>query len=131
MFLRALGVWILMAALAVAVASVREEILVPRVGEPAGHVVGTVAFLVPMILVIGLTLRWVVPGLEASNLILLGIFWTVATICLEFGFGHFVMGHPWSRMLHDYNLLAGRVWILVPITLLGAPTVLGRLLSAG
>jgi hypothetical protein len=28
----------------------------------------------------------------------------------EFLVGHYVMGHPWSRLLHDYNILAGRLW---------------------
>jgi hypothetical protein len=31
----------------------------------------------------------------------------VATVAFELTFGHYVMGHPWSRLLADYNLLAG------------------------
>ena len=31
----------------------------------------------------------------------------------ELGFGHWVAGHPWSRLLADYDLLAGRIWVLV------------------
>jgi hypothetical protein len=30
-------------------------------------------------------------------------------------------------LLHDYNLMAGSVWMLVLVTLLFAPMVLGRL----
>ena len=35
------------------------------------------------------------------------------TILFEFLFGHFIAGHPWSHLFHDYNLLAGRLWVLV------------------
>jgi hypothetical protein len=34
------------------------------------------------------------------------------TIAFEFGFGHYVAGHSWSRLLADYNLANGRVWSL-------------------
>jgi hypothetical protein len=35
------------------------------------------------------------------------------TLAFEFLFGHFVAGHSWARLLQDYNLLAGRVWVLL------------------
>lgn len=56
-----------------------------------------------------------------TNLLVIGILWLALTIAFEFGFGHYVMGNPWSRLLHDYNLLAGRLWILVLVTILVGP----------
>lgn len=47
-------------------------------------------------------------------------------IAVEFGFGQFVMGHSWSTLLHDYNVFAGRIWILVLLTTLLGPWLLGR-----
>lgn len=38
--------------------------------------------------------------------------WLTATVVFEFGFGHYVIGHSWDRLLRDYNLLEGRVWLL-------------------
>ena len=73
----------------------------------------------------------VVPELGVRTLWTLGVAWTVLTVAFEFLFGHFVMGHPWSRLLHDYNLLAGRVWLLVLLTTLLAPVLLGRLFPRG
>ena len=32
---------------------------------------------------------------------------------LEFIFGHVVMKNSWSNLLDDYNIFAGRVWIIV------------------
>jgi apolipoprotein N-acyltransferase len=37
----------------------------------------------------------------------------LATIAFEFGFGHFVAGHSWSKLLADYNVFNGRLWLLV------------------
>ena len=36
-----------------------------------------------------------------------------------------VAGHPWSRLLADHDLLAGRIWVLVLLTLLIGPAVAG------
>jgi len=61
------------------------------------------------------------PGLDRGRLIALGIGWAAATVLFEFGFGHWVAGHPWSRLVADYDLLAGRIWVLVLLTLLIGP----------
>ncbi|MEW6447103.1 MAG: hypothetical protein AB1426_03305, partial [Bacillota bacterium] len=57
----------------------------------------------------------------------IGLIWLVLTVAFEFGFGHFVMGHSWSRLLHDYNLLKGRLWVLVLLWVAIAPYVFYRL----
>ena len=131
MFLRALSVWLLLAAVAVTGGILRQQLLVPKVGDAAAHLMGTAAVVAVFVVVIGLLVRWTAPGLEIRNLWILGGFWTVLTVAFEFGFGHYVVGHPWSRLLHDYNLLAGRVWVFVLITLLLAPVILGRLRVRG
>lgn len=41
-----------------------------------------------------------------------GVTWALLTVAFEFGFGRFIMGHAWGRLLHDYDLSAGRVWVL-------------------
>jgi hypothetical protein len=127
MLIRAFSVWLLLAVVAVTSGVLRQQFLAPKVGDSAAHVMGTAVVVALFILVIGAQVRWIVPGLEIRRLWALGGFWTVLTIAFEFGFGHFVVGHPWSRLFHDYNLLAGRIWVLVLITLLLAPVILGGL----
>ena len=39
-----------------------------------------------------------------------GVVWLAMTIAFEFGFGRYVAGHSWQRLLADYDLFAGRVW---------------------
>lgn len=60
---------------------------------------------------------WFLTGayrLESSGLALgIGAMWLVLTILFEFVFGHFVIGHPWSKLFADYNIFKGRLWSLV------------------
>jgi len=48
------------------------------------------------------------------------------TVCFEFFFGHYVAGHPWSRLFHDYNILDGRIWGLLLVWITVAPYVFYR-----
>lgn len=128
---RALLVWLLFLVLAIAGAAFREGVLTPRIGQAAAHVVGTVVVVALFLVVIAFTVRWVVPSMEPARLVQLGVGWTVLTVIFEFGFGRFVMGHQWSRLLDDYNVFAGRVWVLVLLTLLIGPWLIGRLQSGG
>ncbi|MBW4584014.1 hypothetical protein G7B40_030160 [Aetokthonos hydrillicola Thurmond2011] len=51
----------------------------------------------------------------------IGLIWLGLTVAFEFIFGHYVMGNPWNKLLSDYNILKGRVWILIPIWIFIAP----------
>jgi len=112
--------WFLFAALAVGLGTLRVLLLQPVVGEPAAHVLGTLA---ACALFLALIFRFVarVGARPKTRLVALGLFWTLATVAFEFGFGHYVMGHSWQRLLADYNLLAGRLWVLVLLTLYFGP----------
>ena len=56
-----------------------------------------------------------------------GVVWLLMTVAFEFGFGHWVAGHTWNELLHDYNFAAGRLWVLVPLWIATAPWVFFRL----
>ncbi|PTD93872.1 hypothetical protein C9439_05700 [archaeon SCG-AAA382B04] len=68
-------------------------------------------------------------GYSKLDLVLIGTFWFILTIFFEFIFGHYVMGHLWNKLLADYNILKGRIWILVLLTTLVAPLITGTLLN--
>lgn len=65
----------------------------------------------------------------AKQLLLMGFFWLGLTVLFEFGFGHYVMGHPWERLLADYNILNGRLWSLVLLSILLGPLLWGAILK--
>ncbi len=45
--------------------------------------------------------------------LIIGLLWLVMTVLFEFGFGHYIMKHPWEKLFHDYRMDKGRLWILV------------------
>lgn len=66
---------------------------------------------------------------SAKHAIFIGLIWLCLTIVFEFGFGHYIMGNSWEKLLHDYNLVAGRVWGLFLVWLLIAPYLFYRFLN--
>lgn len=131
MILRALLVWLLLAVVAVSAGVAREALLTPRIGPQAAHVAGTWVVVAAFFMAIGLSIRWIVPDLATWRLWLVGGVWLFLTVAFEFGFGHYVAGHSWSRLFRDYDVLAGRIWVLVLLTVLFAPVWLGRLRAGG
>lgn len=106
--------WIGMVALAIINGAVREKIYGPLMRELAAHQLSTVIGIV--LFGLYMFILSVACRIESSNqAFLIGSIWVVMTVVFEFIFGHYIMKHPWSKLLHDYNLLEGRVWLLVLI----------------
>ena len=56
--------------------------------------------------------------------------WLLLTVAFEFFMGLVLAHRPLAQILQDYNLLAGRVWVLFLIWLTLAPWLLFRLRQA-
>lgn len=63
------------------------------------------------------------PIRSGREALLIGLIWLVLTVTFEFVFGHYAMKHPWSKLLADYNVLRGRLWVLVLVWVTIAPLV--------
>lgn len=100
--------------------TIRELAYKPYVGDLAAHQIST-ATLIALIAVylwfIGR--KWKID--TRRNAWIIGITWLAMTMAFEFGVGHFVFNNPWEKLLHDYNILEGRVWILILISTLVGP----------
>jgi hypothetical protein len=94
--------------------------------ELHAHQLSAVSFIVLFGIYVWFVLRWLKLS-STQEAFRLGLTWLVLTVVFEFLFGHFVMGHPWSSLFHDYNLLAGRVWVLVLIWIAAAPSIFYRI----
>ena len=121
--------WIGFAMIAVAGGVIRVTLLEPRLGEWLANVIETLGLVVLLAGLLWLVIPWLLPGLRPRDLKRLGIFWLGLTLAFEFLFGHFVDGADWSALLANYNVLAGRLWILVPLTMGVGPLLVGRFKS--
>lgn len=120
MLAKALLVWILLVVVAVLNGGARNAFLAPRFGELGGHVIGTGILCGVIFFVAWLTIPWLGPR-AVHQALLIGTVWMFLTVAFEFLAGHYLFGNSWTRLLADYNLLRGRVWILVPLASLLPP----------
>jgi hypothetical protein len=127
--LRAVGIWFVFLVIAFGVGAVREGLLRPRIGEAKAHVIGTLIAVAFMMLVIYAFIQRVHGSCSMTDPILIGVLWLVMIVAFEFGFFHFVMGKPWEALLADYNVLRGRIWVLVLATVLLGPIIVGTLMK--
>lgn len=115
-----------MIILAIANGLFREKVLTRGLKELQAHQMSTIS----MILLIGVYV-WVLfriwPPESSRQVLFMGLLWLVLTVSFEFLFGHYGLGHPWGKLLHDYNLLEGRVWILVLVWIAMVPYVIHQL----
>jgi hypothetical protein len=131
MWLRAFVVWVALATAMVALGTVRERLLSPRLGELAAHHVSCLAGLLVILAVGYAALPWLgildAPTLQFE----IGAFWLLLTVPFEFLFGHWVAGQPWSRLLENYNVFHGRLFVLVLVAVLLAPRLASLLHTWG
>lgn len=118
--------WTGAAALGVANGASREALYADAAGEEAAHVISTATLLA---LLSGYTWllqrRW--PLTTRREALSVGAAWAIMTVGFEFGFGHWVGGDSWSELLENYDVSAGKVWILVPLGMAAGPELARRL----
>jgi hypothetical protein len=120
--------WIGLVFLAILNGAIRQKGYSQFMTELSAHQLSTLIF---VILIGGYT--YVIAGfikLQSSNeALLVGGIWLCMTIIFEFIFGHYIMGHSWNKLFHDYNLFEGRVWVVVLIWTFLAPYTFYRIRS--
>lgn len=121
--------WLIFAGVATSAGIVRETWLVPRIGELRAHQVGTLLVCGIFLAVIAVFIRRTRPSAQEARSI--GVWWVLVAIAFEFGFGHYLDGLSWSRLLADYDLSRGRLLLLVWLTVGVGPLVLARVLTSG
>jgi hypothetical protein len=120
MFSKTLEVWLVLVVLAVLNGTFRELVLVPRLGEYPGHVMSCVMLSVAIATTAWMSIGWIGPATVVESLIVGGV-WLAATVSFEFLVGHYIFATSWDRLLADYQILRGRLWILVLAATFCAP----------
>lgn len=126
MLIKYIITWFGIMILAVINGAIREALYKSYTGELAAHQISTVILLILITFYLWVLLSYW-PLKSSPQAWSIGFIWLLMTLSFEFGVGRFVAGNPWSKLFHDYNLLAGRVWIFIPLWVLSAPYVLSRM----
>lgn len=126
MVLKYMIAWVGMLIIAIINGAIREGGYKKFMGELRAHQVSTITAIILFGLFIwALTSIW--PIHSAGQAIAIGLIWLVLTVAFEFLFGRCVMKHPIKKLLHDYNILAGRLWVLMLIWITIAPYLFYKL----
>ncbi|MBT8294525.1 MAG: hypothetical protein KJN70_14760, partial [Eudoraea sp.] len=124
--LKYLIAWVPMVFIAIANGLMREKFFAKRLKELNAHHASTATLVILFGIYMLIIFRIWKPN-SAQQAFHIGLFWLVLTVVFEFLFGHYVAGHFWGRLLNDYNIFEGRVWIIVLIWITLAPYVIYKL----
>jgi len=126
MAVRVVLMWCALLVIASINGMAREAVLIPRTGEVAGRAISTLALSAFIVIFTWISIPWIGPR-SAEQAWAVGIVWVLLTLAFEFLAGHYLFHNPWNQLLEDYNVLRGRIWILVLITTLVSPRVFAGL----
>lgn len=115
-----------MLAVSVANGALRDLTYGKRMAEPAAHRLSTLIGIVLLGAVVWAYMGWAPPA-SGREALMIGLVWMAMTVAFEFLFFHYLGGHSWSALLANYNVLAGRVWVFVPLWVAVAPVLFYRL----
>lgn len=119
--------WFPMILIAVFNGTVRDLWYKKFTGDFTGHQISTISLIILFTIYIAVIIRLYPPASETQS-IYIGFLWLLLTLTFEFGFGLY-RGNSLSQLLGDYNIIKGRIWILIPIWVTLAPWILFKILK--
>lgn len=117
--------WIALLVLAILNGAFRDMGYKKNTGDLLAHQLSTVILVLLFITATAFIVKHY-PPVSASQALLLGLSWMALTLGFEFGFGRY-RGNSWEKLFADYNIMEGRIWILVPLCLAIAPYIFYKL----
>lgn len=123
-----LGVWFIFVILAIINGGIRDRYFKPYVGDLTAHKISTIIFIVAILIVTYLILKFSNLKLSDSEAIIIGAIWLLLTIFFEFIAGHYIFGNSWEKIVGDYNIFKGRIWSFVLLITFIAPYLTNKLL---
>lgn len=125
---RLIMVWLALVVGAILNGTFRVAVLIPEFGDATAHILSSL-MLSAIILVITYVTFPLLRITTAAAAWRAGLIWLLLTLLFEFGFGHFIAGKPWSVLVEDYNVAAGRIWVLIVVVTASSPRLILRLRS--
>lgn len=116
--------WFPMVLIAIINGAARDLIYKPYTGELAAHQISTFTLIILFGFYIWFAVKKYSPA-SGKQSIYIGIIWLAMTLIFEFGFG-IARNVPAEKLLGDYNILNGRLWVLIPIWVTIAPYIFYR-----
>ena len=118
--LKALGLWLLVLALAVLNGGLREGLLLKVLPRSSAFTVSGLLLIGCVLAVALLSVRWL-GRLTFTQYALVGLLWLILTLVFEFGFGLLLRGQSLPSQLEAYRFREGNIWPIVLAVVAVAP----------
>lgn len=122
--LRALAIWFVILALAVANGLFREKVLIPNLGAVPGMILSGALLSCLVVAVATVCLPWL-GARSRRHLLLTGLSWLLLTLMFEFSFG-LLRGQTLSELLQAYTFSGGNIWPVVLLVTALSPWLAAR-----
>lgn len=99
----------------------RNVIYRPIIGDLRAHQLSTIIFIAIILILTYTVFRFSNLELTIQQELIIGAGWLIFTICFEFLAGRYVFGNSWENLIGDYNILKGRIWSFVLLTIFFSP----------
>ena len=123
-----IGLWLVFGILAILNAIIRNQLYRPYFGDLRAHQASSLIFIIIILVVTFFTFRLFDLNLNDIDALEIGAIWLCLTISFKFFAGHFIFGNLWKDIFTDYNILRGRIWILVLFSTFIAPYLINRII---
>ncbi len=120
-----LAAWFVMLVVSIANGAARDFTYGKHMSELAAHQLSTVTSVILLGAIIWGFVRFFPPSSRREALCI-GLFWMFLTIVFEFLFFHFVGEYSWGQLFANYNILKGRIWVIVLAWVAVAPYIFVR-----
>lgn len=119
MLIKHFFLWLPMILIAFVNATLRELLIVKYFSEFKAHQLSTIILIIFCSIYIWFVFPWlnIQNGKQAFKI---GVIWVLLTVAFEFTLGR-LTNKSWSSLFQDYNLLAGRIWLLFLLSLFILP----------
>jgi len=122
-----IGAWFPMVVIAIGNGLLRDAFYGRRMTELRAHQLSTLLGIVLLGIYMGFVIHLRLPA-SGGQAIRVGLVWVALTVAFQFGFGRYVAGYSWARLVQDYNVFEGRVWPAILVGVGCAPYLFYRLL---
>jgi len=118
---KAVGAWLFLLIAAVLNGIITTSFLAPQMGEQTSYVVSTLILMVAVLICSWVLANRLLRHCSRRDLFVIGLIWVALSASFELFFGHYVLGAPWGTLAEEYNVLSGRIWVVVLVTELIGP----------
>ncbi|TKB07626.1 hypothetical protein [Desulforhopalus sp. IMCC35007] len=124
--LKALGIWVLMAIAAIVNGGLRDRVIAKVIGDHIALPLSGVSLSIIILIIVYFTIA-AFGTISATTYRMIGLYWLMITVIVEFGFGHYIGGRPWSELFQVLNITTGNLFLLVLIVTTLSPWLVAKL----